>query len=284
MIMKEYSIDQIKSLRFYQGNTDLCDKNEPLKEFYSTPQAYRTVNALMYPGIKNEKTRVLAEKKKLSPHLLYDILEVVKVYENIFSLMKDSMCPECSSETNYLTTYRTERRNALDFLSGGSTVSLTSTSKIRDMGEYFKKKEGLVLLEFKIPMNVPYVDVNEVLGTKHSFSEQQEILLPPFLKIKMLPKVLTEVEQTYRDVNGNPPVGKYEIIVSGEAIEDLVDPQYEKSLKLYLTDKGHVGNAIKLLENLNACREITEEEITNYIRWKKCFCNLIKIYYQKAFG
>lgn len=268
--------EQIRSLKFYQGSTDLKVENAARKEFYSTPKAYQTLNSLMYPGIENEKTRVCREGQKLAPGLLYNTTEILKVYENIFSLMKADKKPEYIHESGCLTTYRTEREITLQLLNAGSTVSLTSTSRKPDLGNYFRKKDGLLILEFEISSDVPYVDVNAILGSDNQFFEQQEILLPPFLKVKLSSQQLTEKERMYQDVNGNPPVGKYKVQVFKEFQECKIDENKESLLRKYLFDQYQIENAVKVLERINLCQEIGKEEQEKYIRWKACFQELIK--------
>lgn len=277
-----YTLEDKKRLKFYQGDT-ACEKDELLKEFYSVPKAYLVMNSLMYDGIENERIRIEKEGKFLNSKLFYDIEEIIEVYISIFNLMK--YCYELRESTDEVITYRLDRKYSLECFQKGSLVSFTSTSKNSDYDkEYFRKKDGLVIFNFRISSEIPYIDINEILGKDTRFSEQNEILLPPFLSIKMKELVLNEKEKIYRDVNHNPPIGKYEITLENNIERNESDGKTVQELRNYLVDIENIKNAVDVIDRITSHKNIDETGIEKYVEWKKCFKGLIRIYYSEILG
>lgn len=276
-----FTEEEIRSVRFYQGT--LCDiepKSE-LDAFYVTPKAYMTLNALMYDGIENELTRISKEKHQLSPELFKHMEEVIKVYCDILSVMKKTLELKKQGE-EYLFTYRAEREQALEELKKGHLVSFSSTSKCKEIDDYFSRKYGLIILKFKIPSDVPWVDVNQVV-TQSRYNRQEEILLPPFLRIHINPEELTLSERKYRDIMGNLPVGKYEVVVESRFGGCEANANHEWKYREAVLEVQAIKNAIYVVNNMNLGKKVNELEIANYVQWKEKFQKLIKVYCMKNF-
>lgn len=279
----QYKKEKKDSLKFYQGNTRIEQSEEKLKEFYKTPEAYQMINALMFRGIENEETRI-NENRCLNGDLLFHIEEIINIYSNIFSLMKECSKNRSIWNQRSLITYRTERGQAMEELKKRKcTVSLTSTSKIETPQEYFQTKAGLTLLQFKISSNVPFVDVNEVLGKESLFPDQQEILLPPFLKLEISEKELTEKEKGYRDFDGNPPLDKYEVCVFNEIVETDLERLDEHTAYSYLVNVNNIKNAVEVIKGMNQGCLPNNAKLKKYMRWKEYFQVLMRLYLKKLF-
>lgn len=271
------TVEERNSLRFYQGDTEHYEvKNNDTNfdwQFYKTKGGYNLLNVLMYPNMENEYVRFIKEAKEIPYNLLDNLEEIFKIYKNIFSLMCKSS--ERQSEEK-LHLYRVERMQAMEMVEAGHTYSLTSCSSEIISEDYFKKKDGILLLEWDVPVYVPYISVNDILE-KNRYKHQKEILLPPFIQFDVEKKKFTEKELIYRDINNEPPKAKFNLNVSG--------------ISLY-SDKCNVTSE----ELMNECRQmknilqkfkaegvITEKEKEYYCMWKEKFQRQIKIIFNDVY-
>lgn len=266
---------ELDSIRFYQGdvrkrNKDGSFSDEPEEGFRGLRSAYKTMNCLMFPGIENEIERINEKKAKLIPQLLIEVDQVVEVYCDIFRAMCKSV--KRNGEQEYRRSYRTERGVSAEELKKGSTVSFTSTSKSSNPEEFLKTKSDLTLLEILIPASVPQLDFEELFSDSNLYPQQREILLPPFLNICVERLELEESEKDYRDVNGNPPKGKYLVLVEEGMNLDRIQ---EDTAGIRL-GKQENEKAAAILEKLIQGAELTGEELRDYCGWKAAFRNKIK--------
>ena len=56
-------------------------------DLWSDKTAYRTLNALLFEGIENEKERIYKEKRKLNPVFIELIENTLEIYRGIFAVM-----------------------------------------------------------------------------------------------------------------------------------------------------------------------------------------------------
>lgn len=90
----------IDMLRFYGGDIHQKNKegeyvitnnlvNPKNKEdvLWGDRDAYRTLNALLFDGIENEKERIYKEKRKLNPVFIELIENTLEIYRGIFAVM-----------------------------------------------------------------------------------------------------------------------------------------------------------------------------------------------------
>ena len=263
------TVEERNALRFYQGVIDQYEETEDIavhQRFYQTKRAYNLLNVLMYPGIESEIARFYKEKKQVPFQLLDEPDVLVSVYEHIFSLMCKNMNKQ-SKEHKHL--YRVERIQALRMVEDGHTCSFTSCSLEKSPDDYFMKKDGILLLELDMPLSVPYISVNQILG-KNKFSYQEEILLPPFIEFVSERKNFTERELNYRDVNNEVPKGKYNLSI-------LDHWEYSEKNNVTVEDLNKRCEQVKsVLQRIKAEGEVSEAEEIFYCEWKKKFQQLIK--------
>lgn len=269
--MENITFGEVASLCLYQGSEDLLGFLTNEQEKYIS-EIYGTLNILMYEGIASEQERI-REKKLLFPKLLEKIDKILAVYMDIFELMekkKKQREPE-------IVVYRTERGQALELLMRKKhTVALTSTSRKDNLGNYFRKKKLLTLLVLKIPEEIPYIDVNDVLKeSASSFKNEEEILLPPYLPFSIRQIELSEKEKAYRDIEGHPPAGKYELCINKEIDFDKSKIDLETQ-KQQLFTESEIKSAENCLEKICRGEQISEEEERRYSEWKQCFQEIIK--------
>lgn len=257
---------QLDALRLYGGDARERESDGRIggrskDALYGDEDAYRTLNALLFESIKNEQDRIWEEGHKLNPDFLRRIEETVRIYTNIFNLMKEKR----AHFTNNVIGKRIDRASSVIYYEDGFTHSFFSSSK-RDYDSEFSKKNGIVLLETEITSNVPFIDYEEILSCdEYKNMEEREILLPPFVRIKMTKMPLTAIEtKKVKDINGKPPLGKYRL----KAIDF---PDYRKGILVPQNDlwkqiMDGKETAALLLEKMND--KDNAQDYKEYIHWK----------------
>lgn len=210
----------IDMLRFYGGDIHQKNKegeyvitnnlvNPKNKEdmLWGDRDAYRTLNALLFEGIENEKERIYKEKRKLNPIFIELIENTLEIYRGIFAVM----CRKKGNQLSVSKIKRVDRKASLMAYLKGYTESFVSCTK----GEYddeFAAKNNIILLEIESLENTPYVDYQQVVTMKEyrNYGEK-EVLFPPFLSLKVSEIELTTKDNHIKDMYGKPPVGKYQL-------------------------------------------------------------------------
>lgn len=261
----------LDSLRLYEGDIRIRGEEGKLHckqsadPFYGDRDAYRTLNALLIPDIHNEYSRIEKEGKQLNPVFANQAEETIRLYCRVFSLMCRYREDEKKSGEE-VRAKRIERNSSLALLKGGNTISFFSASKAGYQKE-FAKKDGIILLEIHVPPDVPYLDLENVLGKEYLAAEEREILLPPFVSITVREEKLLAPERKIRDLNKKPPLGKYRIDAGKfpgfipEREGFISAKQMEEEI---LTEKETAVNAIDEMNRKN-----WEYDFAAYCLWKR---------------
>lgn len=236
--------EEIEAICYYEGDVKTC--TDP---FWSDPKAYVTLNAILFDGIETEKARS-EEGRFLNPSFLEDDMRLLEVYKNLLSVFHKSVSGKEQ------TVYRVERLVDMKlFMQKGMWTSFISTSKAGFLKSYQDKKD-LVLLQILLQEGTPCADFGKLLNN-YLKEEEAEILLPPFLPIRIKERMPAKEEQLIRDGYGNPPALYLDIEVGKEytVIEsDAYTPDMEKCRRVY--------------DCLNQHKPLTEEDIKEYLHWK----------------
>lgn len=291
--MTSYKINQkeFTSLLFYQG-ADIQDNDfsndKSLKQFYSVRNAYEGLNMLLFEGVENERTRFILENRRVDTVLLDQIDELLDIYVNLYTAMCKYTCD--AAPCTCMNSYRYDRQQSLESLLSGRTTSFFSTSMEKKTKEYFKEKAGLLILDITARSDTIHLVVNDVLGERSKYPEEEEILYPPYSRVEMTKMELTEEEQTYKDRDKKPPAGKYEVKISNK-VENLLfisDESQRNIVKRQLLskikDKELLQNAKNVWEVYNAGREPVQYAIDQYMYWKRCLQTYIKIRYAEIYA
>ena len=239
-----FSEDELKALRYYEGDTEGDDP------FWSDPKAYLTLNSLLYPGIGSETARS-AEGKRLNPAVTEDPERLLEVYRCLISALYKGR------KSAQRTVYRVERWS--DHLAqryAGMTLSFTSTSTAGFLDAY-RDRIGIALLEIIIPAGIPALDFAEALPY-YAKAEEREILLPPYMSLTYQDEPLTEQEGLITDAAGEGPRGKCRVIISGPAdlpAEETILPNDSCAERVYAS--------------LNRGETPDEEDVSGYLRYKE---------------
>ena len=279
---------------FYQGASDhieLDSLEKDLEEFYKINNGYETINMLLFPGIENEKARLQIEKRdKISDKILNHMDELLEIYNRLYSVM----CKYTyhTQKNDKLLTYRDDRKHTYLCMQDGMNDSFLSTSFVADRkpsadgkGNYFQKKNGLVLMDVEVSDTLEHVDMNDVLGDQSMYPDENEVLYPPFLYLdtELLP--LTSEEEQLRDIHGNPPYGKVHVMLKGSTIvaQDLTEEEKEELEKLRdkLIASGEIENTKTVWSAIRSGEESKySKEIEQYCQWKK----MLKLYLRESYA
>lgn len=261
-----YTSHERNSLRFYQGDFDNyeilteADQRKYNSEFYHAKGSYNVLNFLLHPGINNEIARICREKKDIPIELLRNLGEILYIYQNIFTAMKKFQNNVKDKENAYYL-YRKDRMQSMDMIEAGYTFGFTACSLVDEIDRYFLKKDGILLLEMRVPKSIPHVSLNTVLG-KNRYEKQEEILLPPFITFSKKSCSFTDVELGYRDINHEAPKAKYYLEITG--IYSNIDYEYNEGF----LQADTLRKAVQFLQKLKNGESISEEEKSRYCKWK----------------
>lgn len=248
------------ALRFYGGDVTWWEGLPSESAFWKDTKAYGTLNALFFEGLTNEQARI-AENKFLNPVFLENPERLLTLCKQLIDAMCLSPCP-----TGELHTFRVERlANFRDMVQAGQTISFTSTSKADFLNEY-KDKKNLVLLDFHIGAGIPYADMQQLLS-QYLKSNEQEVLLPPFLPLSFAPRALTAEEQKIRDYNEQPPVAAYDVIVGL--------PSSKRPPVLSFPPTGAEAGK-RVLQSLKNFHTPNGEDVALYCAWKQAFRSQVR--------
>ncbi|MCM1506142.1 MAG: hypothetical protein NC177_03260 [Ruminococcus flavefaciens] len=239
-------------LKYYTGDVS---GNDP---FWSEPKAYLVLNSLFYDGMETEMSRS-AEGKFLNPTVLDDVDRLLDFYDNMFSAFR-----KCRADSDILT-YRVERHS--DFIpiqKTKHTISFTSTSTGGFLDAY-RDRKGITLIKFLIPESISCINVAEVLDF-YAKSDEQEVLLPPFMELDLTETVPTENELSITDSDGKSPVNSYRAVCRAFDIKERTGN--------ISRDGARAGQRVYNALNNGMIPESEDTEI--YTQWKKDFISLYK--------
>lgn len=276
--MNKYSFitpQEFRSLLYYQGavqNIELKAEDARLEEFYQINNAYETINMLLFPGIENEKARLYVEKRQIDEAIFDNIEELLNTYCWLYSAMCKYMI--YTTDGKKMHTRRDDRRHTYLCMQSGENDSFLSTSLNIQSTEYFQKKDGLVLMEFLAEDTVEHINMNDVLGSKSAYPNENEILYSPFLYLTIDPLLLNEDEKTFQDYHQVPPYGKYLITLKGSTINPKKPTKEDKDWLIIQRKRLIATQEIENIKKVwNAIRTNTEDvyqnEIDQYIVWKQ---------------
>lgn len=281
--------EEIRSLLYYQGAVDQIESDvsrQNLKEFYKIPNAYETINMLLFPGIENEKSRLKVEERQIDEKILDNPEELLNVYENLYSAMCKYTIYHSEHQSEYSSeetvfTYRDDRKHTYLCMQNGENDSFLSTSKMADReslangaANYFQKKDGLVLMDIEAQNTLEHIDLNDVLGELSAFPEEEEILYPPFQYLSTEKMQLTEKERKLKDYHGNPPYGKFRVVLKGSTVvpKNLTQKEWanlRKTREELTAQEGiaHVKSAWRAIRTGEESNH--SQELEQYVQWKK---------------
>lgn len=178
------------AVRYYIGDVSGND------DFWGDKKSYVTINSLFFTGMHSEIARA-SEGKYLNPAIISDIPRLMNFFESLFTAFAKSHC-------KFSETYRVERYSDFELCrNNGCTLSITSTSYAGFLN-YYRNRQGIALMRFIFPEDSPFINVSEFLRF-YAKPEEMELIIPPFVSLKIYENLLTEHEFEITDSNGVPP-------------------------------------------------------------------------------
>ncbi|MBE6875828.1 MAG: hypothetical protein E7496_03755 [Ruminococcus sp.] len=253
--MHLYTADEIRAVRYYIGDI----RNLPGDGFWNDPKAYCLLNALFFPGITAESSRI-AEGKILNTELLADIPRLTALLNNLFSVFRKS-----SAERNY-RTFRVERFCDYELMQkAGKTISFTSTSCAGFL-EAYQDRSGIALLKFEIPAHTPCIVMQDFFQS-YAKPEEAELLLPPYLKLHFERLSFSAQEQQILDADGKPPLCSCKVRVQPSFVPADISCSA-------VPESGNLAG-IRVIQALQHHQKPDEQDIAFYTLWKQNFLQQI---------
>jgi hypothetical protein len=157
----------------------------------------------------------------------------------------------------------------------GETFAFTSTSTAGFLPEIAAQKSGLVLLDVKLNCKVPFVDYGGLLREAYVYSSEQEVLLPPFLKVKSITKEsLSDHEWVDPLMPDGREVPKYTVQLG----EFFLQKQTGDELELIRRLENNKDSASQTLNQMRKTRTLPPvgEALSTYLAWKSDFQALVR--------
>ncbi len=257
---------ELLAIRFYMGDPAVVDSGQ----FHGGPKAYNTINALLHPGTGNEKDKV-REGRVIELENSSHLKSYIELILDIYRAMEKYRKSHGAAVEGGWCAYRIDRASSLiRFEQNHHMVAgFFSTCKWGFLPAYARSKANIVLLEVQRDETVPFLDFSELFGEDYAKPEEAEILLPFGIVLQeMEPLAMTEQEmQTLRDMNGNPPRGKWRIRLT---LGQMPEIPKEELAELYaeVTKEDNVTRIKECMEKMSAGKSLTLDEEQFYCTWK----------------
>ena len=260
--------EEILDLCLYEG---CCDSVRP-GLFYQLPNAYQTFNLLMMDGLTGENIRIGIEKQSPNGIYIYNWRRTIKVFKNVFTLMCKYYLT--LNETPDIEFYRADRQINTDMMfMHGRTIAFTSTSTAAFLEEFARGKKNLVYVKCGLSRKIPIADFEAILGYDYVYSDEAEILLPPWLAIsekcdtgkKKHPYEEKEMIATYSVIFGDMSFGNCSD--TKVSLIKILDDNCEETAK----------QLDEFRMNPHIAKAATEKDYPKYVEWKNAFRNLVNI-------
>lgn len=243
--------------------------------FYQCRNAYQTFNLLMMDELEGERVRICRESQR--PYGLY-----IKEWQRTLEVLTDIFTAQCKYASHLqdfsegVVLKRVDRLVNFDMMKAkGETFAFTSTSTAGFLPEIAAQKSGLVLLDVKLNCKVPFVDYGGLLREAYVYSSEQEVLLPPFLKVKSITKEsLSDHEWVDPLMPDGREVPKYTVQLG----EFFLQEQTGDELELIRRLENNKDSASQTLNQMRKTRTLPPvgEALSTYLAWKSDFQALVR--------
>lgn len=264
---------EITALCLYEGSGG----NGKAGLFYQCHNAYQTFNLLMMDDLAGEEVRVCVEGQ--NPYGLYieEWKRTLEIMTDLFTAQCKYMDSQGGERKETMHVYRVDRKVNFDMMvKHGGTFAFTSTSRTGYLKNIAKGKKNLILLEIILKEGIPFVDYSGLFGEMYVYSDEQEALLPPFLKLQASPLevALNEDEREAATTEQLGSMKKY--VVELGAFEIRREELDESAVIVRLEENKKT--AAEVLEQIRRTRKIPEEKekVEIYCKWKKDFQSLVR--------
>lgn len=271
---KEYNYgvteDEILDICFYQG---VPDSSRP-GAFYSTSNAYQSINLLMMDGLSGERIRIGKEGQRPSSMFIRDWKRTLALFRNIFS----ALCKCRPSQINeFGILHRMDRwENAKEMIGAKRTIAFTSTTKAEFLPEYLEGKIDPVIETIELSKPIPAFDFYRVLQEDYVFTDEAEVLIPPFVKICEVQTLSPRADIEVNHIALRLKLGDMEFLPDTVDKEALI-----QTLNQYRDAAVYTLDAF--VSNSKLVAEANESTYPAYLEWKRAFQTLVGIVLRDIF-
>ena len=176
----------------------------------------------------------------------------------------------------------------------GEIISNFSTSLQPEFDMLFSKS-NMILIETEILPGAVCADFQRIfdsVNAVYNMNTEEEVLIAPFSPIEIESLELSEEEKEMRDIDMNPPVGKYRVVVKPpEKAQPLTEKEqkHKERMQKIFEDPFIQDQAASFLDTLQAICEnnrgiskeqalkyFSQNEIQTYIQWKEAFQSVLR--------
>lgn len=220
-------------------------------------ERYESVNQLLLSNCEDDLSMLSEKATKSIKDIPYDRMGVIENTNYIKVLYRLCMKYYYNEKNKEEEFYRGTNMVEIDRLTREPFIdTFLSASKNMDDAEenYAKKWDKPALLRITLDEEVPFIDVDKILGEN---SSTNEIIISPFTKIKSI-----EEDKTI-DTKDTSLYMAYHVVLEKQNLEDLTEVE-RKGLYNYILE-----NSYSIKRKLEECINLDNENASNYEKIRK---------------
>ena len=220
-------------------------------------ERYESVNQLLLSNCEDDLSMLSEKASKSIKDIPYDRMGVIENINYIKILYRLCMKYYYNEKNKEEEFYRGTNMVEIDRLTREPFIDtfLSASKNMKDAEEnYAKKWDKPALLRITLDEEVPFIDVDKVLGED---SSTNVIIISPFTKIKTI-----EEDKTI-DVKDTSLYMAYHVVLEKQNLEDLTEVE-RKGLYNYILE-----NSYSIKRKLEECINLDNENSSNYEKIRK---------------
>ena len=244
----EVTPDEVRAVEQYIGSKNYVTSDSNSQDGIAVAYVYEMYNALFYPGLNNEKSRIFDEGKNPPYRALSGMKNLLQFSRDLYTALYKSsrLSPEG------VKVSRVDRVSTIEAMeeNGGVVVSNFSTT-VGEPNEIFTKRHT-ALVSGRLTRGVVAGDFKRILGGRYGmYHEEQEVLIAPGTKVDIKEEEITDEENKFAVYNLDKverkvsmdfyPPGRYIDPLSPEERNDkynqlgiLLDPERERKAQEFI--------------------------------------------------
>ena len=244
----EVTPDEVKAVEQYIGSKNYVTSESNSQDGIAVAYVYEMYNSLFYPGLENERSRIIDEGKNPPYRALSGMRNMLKFSKDLYTALYKSsrLSPEG------VKVSRVDRVSTIEAMeeNGGVVVSNFSTT-VGEPNEIFTKRHT-ALVSGRLTRGVVAGDFKRILGGRYGmYHEEQEVLIAPGTKVDIKEEEITDEENKFAVYNLDKverkvsmdfyPPGRYIDPLSPEERNDkynqlgiLLDPERERKAQEFI--------------------------------------------------
>lgn len=244
----EVTTDEVKAVEQYIGSKNYVTSDSSSRGDIVVEYVYEMYNALFYPGLNNEKSRIIDEGKDPPYRALAGMKNLLQFSRDLYTALYKSsrLSPEG------VKVSRVDRVSTIEAMeeNGGVIVSNFSTT-VGEPNEIFTKRHTALVMG-RLTRGVVAGDFKRILGGRYGmYHKEQEVLIAPGTKVDIREEEITDEEKKFAVFNLDQverkvsidfyPQGRYIDPLTSKEREDkynqlrlLLDPERERKAQEFI--------------------------------------------------